>query len=82
MKTETKKEVKTIDASGRTLGRVASEVAKILLGKTRADFQRHLEAGVELKVVNAGKLKISPAKSVITKPVAEGPGFPLLPPSV
>ena len=33
-----KKEEKVIDASGRTLGRVASEVAMSLMGKTSANF--------------------------------------------
>lgn len=63
MKTNDTTEVVTIDAAGRAPGRVASEAAKILMGKNRPDFQRHLEAGVRLKVVNADKLKISSAKA-------------------
>ena len=57
-----KRESKTIDASGRTLGRVASEVAINLLGKTKATFERHVYSGFPVKVINAGKIRITPKK--------------------
>ncbi|MEK7563997.1 MAG: uL13 family ribosomal protein [Patescibacteria group bacterium] len=62
MKKENTKEIKTIDAEGRTLGRVASEVAMSLMGKTKATFERHVYSGFPVKVVNASKLKITPKK--------------------
>lgn len=63
MKTrEVKKETKTIDASGRTLGRVASEAAMSLMGKTKATFERNKYCGFPVKVVNASKLRITPKK--------------------
>lgn len=55
-------EQKTIDASGRTLGRVATEVATILMGKNKATFERNVYSGAPVKVVNAGKLKITNKK--------------------
>jgi large subunit ribosomal protein L13 len=55
-------ETKTIDASGRTLGRVASEVAMSLMGKTKATFERNTYSGFPVKVINAGKLRITPKK--------------------
>lgn len=65
-KTETKvnkdTEIKTIDASGRTLGRVASEVAMSLMGKTKATFERNVYSGFPVKVINASKLRITPKK--------------------
>lgn len=65
-KTETKvnkdTEIKTIDASGRTLGRVASEVAMSLMGKTKATFERNVYSGFPVKVINANKLRITPKK--------------------
>ncbi len=63
-KTMTKeaKEVSTIDAGGRTLGRVASEVAVILLGKNKPSFERNKYSGSPVKVVNASKLRITPKK--------------------
>ncbi|MFA6257510.1 MAG: uL13 family ribosomal protein [Candidatus Paceibacterota bacterium] len=61
---ETKKvrEVKIIDASGRTLGRVASEVAMSLMGKTKATFERNVYSGFPVKVINASKLRITTKK--------------------
>jgi large subunit ribosomal protein L13 len=56
------KEEKTINAEGRTLGRVASEVAMSLMGKTSASFERNKYSGFPVKVVNASKLKITAKK--------------------
>jgi large subunit ribosomal protein L13 len=57
-----KKEVKVIDAANRTLGRVASEVAMSLMGKTKATFERNKYSGFPVKVVNASKLRITARK--------------------
>jgi large subunit ribosomal protein L13 len=62
MKTKKEKEIKTVDAAGRTLGRVASEVAGFLLGKNKASFERHTYSGSAVKVVNASKLNITAKK--------------------
>jgi len=56
------KDTKTIDASGRTLGRVASEVAGVLMGKNKPTFERNVYSGFPVKVVNAAKLKITTKK--------------------
>ena len=61
-KTNTNIKEKTIDASGRTLGRVASETAISLLGKNRVTFERNVYSGAPVRVVNASKLRITPAK--------------------
>jgi len=55
-------DTKIIDASGRTLGRVASETAFSLMGKTNASFERHIYSGFKVKVINASKLKITAKK--------------------
>lgn len=55
-------ETKTIDATGRTLGRVASEVAVSLMGKTKASYERNAYSGMPVKVVNASKLRITTKK--------------------
>lgn len=57
-KTENKTEQKsfTIDAAGRTLGRVASEAAKMLMGKTLASYTPHIRSDIKVMVTNAGKL--------------------------
>lgn len=49
----------TIDASGRTLGRVASDAAQALLGKKSAQYVKNFVLPVTVSIVNAGKLKIS-----------------------
>lgn len=51
--------IKTIDANGRTLGRIASEVAMSLMGKTKATFERNKYSGFPVKVINAKKLRIT-----------------------
>jgi large subunit ribosomal protein L13 len=53
---------KTIDAAGRTLGRVASETATFLLGKNTPKFERNIYSGGPVKVINASKLKITTKK--------------------
>ncbi|HEY4494160.1 MAG TPA: uL13 family ribosomal protein [Candidatus Paceibacterota bacterium] len=62
IKREETRETKMVDASGRTLGRVASEVATKLMGKTSASFERHTYSGFPVKVVNASKIRITPKK--------------------
>src|SRR5664279_3620719 len=56
------KKLKTIDASGRTLGRVASEVAMSLMGKTKATFERNVYSGFPVTIINASKLRITAKK--------------------
>lgn len=51
-----------IDASGKTLGRLASEVAVILLGKNKATFSNNINVGDYVVVVNAAKVKVTGKK--------------------
>jgi large subunit ribosomal protein L13 len=53
---------KEVDASGRVLGRVASEVAGLLMGKNKPSFLRHKYSGSPVEVVNASKLRITDKK--------------------
>ncbi len=46
----------TIDAAGKTLGRVASEAAKALMGKMRADYTPNKLSAVKVTVVNTSKI--------------------------
>ncbi len=64
-----------IDASGKKLGRLASEIASILLGKKNADFQKHTIANVKVVVTNASKMDISEKKAE-TKVYRHYTGFP------
>jgi large subunit ribosomal protein L13 len=61
--TKTKaRELKTIDAKGMTLGRVASAAAMELMGKTSASFERNKYSGFPVKIVNVSKIRITPKK--------------------
>ena len=46
-----------VDATGYTLGRLASEVAKVLRGKNKPIFTPHMDCGDYVIVVNAEKIK-------------------------
>ena len=51
-----------VDADGCTLGRLASEVAKVLRGKNKAIFTPHIDTGDYVIVVNADKIKVTGKK--------------------
>ena len=51
-----------VDADGMTLGRLASEVAKVLRGKNKAIFTPHIDTGDYVIVVNAEKIKVTGKK--------------------
>jgi len=57
-----KNDIKTIDAAGKSLGRVSTEIAMFLMGKTSTKFQRHIYCGFPVKVINASKLRITTKK--------------------
>ena len=48
-----------VDATGQTLGRLASEIAKILRGKHKPTFSPHLEAGDFVVVTNCEKIVVT-----------------------
>ena len=51
-----------VDAEGMTLGRLASEVAKILRGKNKPIFTPHMDTGDYVIIVNAEKVKVTGKK--------------------
>ena len=51
-----------VDATDMTLGRLASEVAKVLRGKNKAIFTPHMDCGDYVVVVNAAKVKVTGKK--------------------
>ena len=48
-----------VDASGLTLGRLASKVATILMGKNKADYTPNVDCGDYVVIINASKVKLS-----------------------
>ena len=51
-----------VDAAGMTLGRLASEVAKVLRGKNKPIFTPHIDTGDYVIIVNADKVKVTGKK--------------------
>ena len=51
-----------VDATDMTLGRLASEVAKVLCGKNKPIFTPFLDTGDSVIILNAGKVKVTGKK--------------------
>ena len=51
-----------VDAEGKTLGRLASEVAKVLRGKNKPIFTPHIDTGDYVIVINAEKIAVTGKK--------------------
>ena len=64
-----------IDAENEGLGRLASQVAKILRGKNKPDFTPHVDCGDYVIVINADKVKLTGAK-MTDKVYTRYTGFP------
>jgi large subunit ribosomal protein L13 len=56
---EIKRQWHVIDASGEILGRLAADIAKLLMGKHKPIFSRHLDTGDCVIVINAAKVHSS-----------------------
>jgi large subunit ribosomal protein L13 len=56
---EVKRDWYLIDASGKTLGRLASEIARRLKGKHKPEYTPHVDTGDYIIVVNAGKVTVT-----------------------
>ena len=52
-----------VDASGRTLGRMATDIATILMGKHRPDYTPYMLVGEGVIVINADKVKVTGNKA-------------------
>lgn len=64
-----------IDAKDQVLGRMATQVAKILMGKNKAGFVPYLDMGDFVIVTNASQVKVSGKKSQ-TKRYVRHSGYP------
>jgi large subunit ribosomal protein L13 len=52
-----------LDATGKTLGRFAAEVTKILRGKHRTDYTPHVDCGDGVVIINAEKITVTGMKA-------------------
>jgi large subunit ribosomal protein L13 len=64
-----------IDAEGKTLGRLAAEVAKILRGKNKPIFTPHVDTGDHVIIVNAAKISLTGNK-LVQKTYFRHSGYP------
>ena len=51
-----------VDAADQTLGRLSSEIAKVLRGKNKPTYTPHIDTGDYVIVINADKIKVSGKK--------------------
>lgn len=60
---EVKRDWYIVDAEGKTLGRLATEIAKVLRGKHKPTFTPHVDGGDFVIVVNAEKIEVTGKKA-------------------
>ncbi len=65
--TKTTEKKYDIDAAGKTIGRVATEAAKALMGKSHADYTPHIPSVVRVTVSNAAKIRTTEKKRLQKK---------------
>lgn len=58
----TKPTLHTIDATGRSAGRIATQVAMILMGKHTAQYQPHIMTVDSVHIINSSKMKFTGKK--------------------
>lgn len=64
---EIKRERHVIDASGQTLGRLATRVAILLMGKHKPNYAPNLDCGDLVVITNAGKVRVPSSKQAKQK---------------
>ena len=64
-----------IDAEGQVLGRLATRVARLLIGKDKATYTPHLDCGDHVVVINAAKVVLTAGKAD-TKVAYRHSGYP------
>ena len=60
---EVKREWFVVDAEGKTLGRLATEIARRLRGKHKPEFTPHVDTGDYIVVINAEKVRVTGNKA-------------------
>lgn len=60
---EVRREWFVVDATDKTLGRLATEVARRLRGKHKAEYTPHVDTGDYIVVINADKVKVTGRKT-------------------
>jgi large subunit ribosomal protein L13 len=72
---EVNRQWKLVDAEGQILGRLARDIAVMLIGKHRPSWSPHLDCGDSVVVINCEKIRVTGAKSE-KKTYARYSGYP------
>lgn len=56
---EIQRDIHTIDADGKAPGRLATQIAKILIGKNKPTYTPHIDSGDHIQVLNASKMRLT-----------------------
>jgi len=72
---EIQREWYVVDADGLTLGRMATEVARVLRGKHKAMYTPHMDTGDHVVIINADKVVLTKDKAA-AKQVYRHTGYP------
>ncbi len=65
----------TIDATNKSLGRLSSEAAALLIGKNKTDYARNALSGNSVTITNASKMNVS-EKKMLEKIYTRFSGYP------
>jgi len=65
----------TLDASGKIAGRLATQIATLLMGKNKATWQPHIDGGDFVEVTNVSEMKFS-GKKITQKKYYRYSGYP------
>ena len=60
-----KREKIVIDASGQVVGRLATQIAMILMGKNKPDFRPHIDTGDKVEILNVGGVRFTGKKGLV-----------------
>ena len=75
MATKIERTTHKLDATDQSPGRLATEVATLLIGKRKVSYQPHIDMGDIVEVANAGKMKIT-GKKLDQKEYIRHTGYP------
>ncbi len=66
----------TVDATNKSIGRVATEVASLLMGKNTTSFVKNATPGVTVRLTNASKIVIPNQNKLLEKTYNSFSGYP------
>ena len=73
---EVAQEWHVVDVSDKILGRIATKIATILMGKHRPEYTPHVDTGDFVVVINAAKIRVTGASKPTTRTFQRYSGYP------